>query len=196
MDLYSIVLFVHIAFAIVWLGGGVAIQLFAAIHDRASDAVGLEKTLTGASQLGPKLFTPAGLIVLAAGIFMTIDGPWSFGSLWIILALIGFVASFGIGILWLGPQAERINEIAESEGRMTPEAHAMTMRALVVARVDTVILFLIVFNMVIKPAGSDIGTLIFMAAALALGSAFFIWRGRSIEIEGGAGAETEPAVPA
>lgn len=192
MDFYSIVLFVHIAFAIVWIGGAVAIQLIASIHDRASDAVGLEKTLAGASQLGPKLFTPAGLIVLAGGIFMTIDGPWSFGSLWIILALIGFVASFGIGVLWLGPQAERVDEITQSAGGMTPKAHAMTMRALVVARVDTLILFLIVFAMVIKPTGSDVGALVLMAAALLVGSAFFIWRGRAIEIEGGGGPEPEP----
>ncbi|HEX2111895.1 MAG TPA: hypothetical protein VHF67_10110 [Gaiellaceae bacterium] len=39
-----------------------------------------------------------------------------------------------------------------------------------------------VFNMVVKPTGEDVGMLVFMAAVLADGAAYFGWRARLIGV--------------
>ena len=41
--------------------------------------------------------------------------------------------------------------------------------------------FLVVFDMVVKPTGDDVGTLLFMGAMLVLVGGYFIWRARTLE---------------
>lgn len=184
MDLYSLLLFAHIAFAIVWLGSGILLQVLANRFDREDDAVALEKIFGTTESLAHTLFMPSSLAVLLTGIALTIDGSWSFGSLWIVLALIGFALTFLIGSLWIGPQSGRVGRAMERDGGMSSEAQVLAKRMMVVARIDTVVLFLVVFDMAVKPSGNDGGTLVLMAAVLVGAAILFGWRARSVEIEG------------
>lgn len=183
MDLYSLLLFGHITFVIIWLGSGLFLQLLADRFDRTDDAVALEKIFESTEHFANTLFVPSSLVVVATGIGLTIDGSWSFGDLWVVLGLVGFVLTFLMGSLWLGPQSGRIKKVIERDGGMSAEAQAMAKRMLTVARIDTVVLFLVVFDMSVKPGGNDTGTLILMAAVLVAGAALFTWRAHSVGIE-------------
>ena len=88
-----------------------------------------------------------------------------------------------MGSLWLGPQSGRIKRVMERDGGMSTEAQGMAKRMLTVARIDTVVLFLVVFDMAVKPGGNDTGTLILMAAVLVAGAALFTWRAHAVGIE-------------
>lgn len=180
MDLYTLLLFAHIVFAIVWLGAGVSLQVIASKFDRADDAVALEKLFGITENLGHTLFMPSSLLVIVTGVALTIDGPWSFGSLWVVLALIGFATTFLIGMLWIGPQSGRVHEAMKSEGGMGPKAQALARRMMVVSRIDTTVLFLVVFDMVMKPSGDDTATLIVMAIVLLASIAIFGSRARAM----------------
>lgn len=182
MDFYSLFLFGHIAFAIVWLGSGVMLQVVASRFDRTDDAVALEKLFGITENLGHTLFMPSSLLVIATGVVLTIDGPWSFGSLWVVLALIGFVTTFLIGMLWIAPQSGRIHEVMQSDGGMSPRAQALARRMMVVSRIDTTVLFLVVFDMVMKPSGDDTGTLLVMAAVLLASIVIFGSRARTMAV--------------
>lgn len=183
MDFYSLLLFAHITFAIVWLGSGILLHVLLSRFNSADDAVALEKIFGSTEALGNRLFMPSSLLVLLSGIVLTIDGPWSFGSLWIVLALIGFALTFLIGALWIGPQSGRVKEAMERGGGMTEEARRLATRMMVVGRIDSVVLFLIVFDMAIKPTGDDVGALIVMAAVLVLAILVFGGRARALEPE-------------
>lgn len=193
MDLYSLLLFAHIAFAIVWLGSGVLLQVLASRFDREDDAVALEKMFGATASLAHSLFMPSSLAVIITGVALTIDGSWSFGALWIVLALVGFALTFLIGSLWIGPQSGRVGQTMARDGGMTAEAKFLAKRMMTVARIDTVVLFLVVFDMAVKPTGEDTGTLVFMAAVLVAAAAFFSWRARGVELES---PGHEPAAPA
>lgn len=193
MDLYALLLFGHIAFAIVWLGSGVMLQVLANQFDRADDDVAIEKIFQSTAKLSNTLFMPSGLLVLATGVLLIIDGTWSFSTLWVILGLIGFAFTFLMGSLWLGPQSHRIAGVIERQGGMNPQAQALIKRMLVVARIDTTVLFLVVFDMTVKPTGGDTGALVLMAAVLIAAILFFGMRARAVEIEGPRPGPTAPA---
>jgi hypothetical protein len=56
-----------------------------------------------------------------------------------------------IALVFLGPEAHRLNKISAELGPKSPEAQARLRRILLVARVDVALMFLIVFDMVAKP---------------------------------------------
>jgi hypothetical protein len=105
------------------------------------------------------------------------DSPWSFGDLWITLGLFGFAASFFTGLLYLKPQGERMGAVIAEYGPMSPEALRHGKKLLVVARVQLLVLFLVVADMVLKPTTNDPWTVIVLAAIL---SAVAMWGAAAI----------------
>src|SRR5690606_25626701 len=126
------------AFAIVWIGAGVMLQVLANRFDHADDAVALEKIFESTEHLGHTMFMPSSVVVIATGVALAIDGSWSFGSLWVVLGLIGFALTFIMGTFWLQPQSGHVKRQMERDGGMSPRAQALAKRMMVVARIDTV----------------------------------------------------------
>ena len=108
MTRYELLLFLHIAAAIVWLGGAMVLQYFAFRADRADDPLETHRVAMDAEWLAMRLFVPASLAVLVVGILLVLDGPWSFDQAWIVLGLLGYAFSFFLGILFLSPESGRI----------------------------------------------------------------------------------------
>jgi hypothetical protein len=82
---------------------------------------------------------------------MTINGKIGYNQFWIIFGLVAWGLSAATGMLFLGPEAHRLNKVAAEHGPKSPEAQARLRRILLVARVDVALMFLIVFDMVAKP---------------------------------------------
>jgi putative copper export protein len=179
MSRYEILLFLHLTAAIVWVGSNVLLQILATMTERAKDDVTFAKLFSYSAELAPKLFVPAGLLTVLFGIGMVADGPWSFDMLWLVLALVGFAGAFGVGIAVFKPEAERIAAMIERDGGMTAESTAAARRFVTMTRFDLVVLFVIVFDMAVKPTGDDVGALLVMAAALIGGVALVHARART-----------------
>ncbi len=151
MNRYEWLLFLHIAAAIVWLGGGMAIQVLAIRANRAVDPARMTTIAHEAEWFGTRIALPSSLTVLVVGIILTIDGPWDFGQTWIVLALIGFGLSFVTGAAFLGPESGRIGKLLAAEGPESPAVRARIQRIFLVSRIELVLLYLIVLDMVLKP---------------------------------------------
>jgi hypothetical protein len=104
-----------------------------------------------AEWFGMRIFLPSSLTVLVLGIILTVDGPWDFGQTWIILALIGWGLSFVTGAAFLGPESGRIGKLLAAEGPESPAVRARIQRIFLVSRIELVLLYLIVLDMVVKP---------------------------------------------
>jgi uncharacterized membrane protein len=148
---YEWLLFFHIAAAIVWLGGGVAIQVLAVRANRTDDTARMVAIAHEAEWFGTRVFLPSSLLVLVLGIILTLDGPWDFGQTWIVLALIGYGLSFVTGAAFLGPESGRIGKLLAAEGPDSPAVQARIQRIFLVARIELVLLYLIVLDMAVKP---------------------------------------------
>jgi uncharacterized membrane protein len=171
MSYYEILLFLHIGAATVWLGSGFFLQMLIFRAQRAGD-VGLTRGIASNSGwMAQRIFIPASLAVLILGILLTIEGPWSFGDLWIVLGLAGYAASFLIGILFQEPEGKRIHAAMEA-GDQTRAAFLIS-RINAVARIELVILYLVVAAMALKPTGDD-GLTLILCAVVLLG-ALAVW---------------------
>jgi uncharacterized membrane protein len=181
MTRYDLYKFIHIAGAVTWAGAGVLIQVLVYRANRARDEGTIRYLFNEIGVLSKVIFIPASLAVGVFGIVMVVDGPLSFDELWLTLGLIGYIATFVTGIGIISPKTERIGEQIERDGgTVTPSSLVEIQKLLALLRIDTVVLYLVVAVMAIKPTGDDAGLLIVMAAILIAGVALVASQVRGI----------------
>ena len=166
MTSYEFLFLLHIIVVIIWLGAGFTMDLLFLRAERTRNPAELGKTGELQEWLVPRLFIPSGLLTLVLGVLLVWDGPWSFGDLWILIGLAGWIASFGVGFLFIRPQGEKMKEIVARHGPTSVEAQHHGRRLGVVARVQLLALFLVVVDMVLKPTSDDPWTLVVLTAIL------------------------------
>ncbi len=183
MTLYELLLFVHILATVIWIGAGFFSLVLAIAYDRDSEESAIRRFLVDQERLALKLFMPSALVVVLMGIALVIESDaWSFDQLWIVLGLIGFAATFVTGLFLIKPASEKIGAEMEREGgRLTPRLRTDIRKLMVKARVDQVVLAVVIFDMVVKPTGDDAGALIAMAAVLVAGLAYILMRLRALD---------------
>jgi uncharacterized membrane protein len=176
---YEVLLYLHIALAIVWLGSGLLLQVLGYRAVSTNDLGRIKSLLDESHWLTNRLFIPSSLAVLVLGILLTIEGPWEFSDLWIVLGLAGYAMTFLTGLLFLSRQVRTIAQVMERDGGMSPAAVAETKRFFLIGRVDLVVLYTVVLDMVLKPTADEAGTLVLMAAAILVATALSVWRLRA-----------------
>lgn len=142
---------VHVSFAVIWIGGGALLTILGVIAERKNDPVELAVVARQAAMVGEKLFSPAAIVVLLAGIAMMSNVHWGWGHFWVVFGLLGFASTFAIGMGVLGPAAKRARALSETAGPESPETVAAIKRILLIARFDVAILLLVIVDMVVKP---------------------------------------------
>ena len=166
MSYYDVLLFLHILGAAIWFGGGFILLVLATRFSRVRDNNGLESLFRQANFISSRVFTPAALAVLVLGILMVIEGPWTFGMLWIVLGLVGYALTFVTGLALLMPLAKRIAAAMERDGGMTDESAAETAALFRKMRIDYAVIGIVIADMALKPTADDIGTLVLFAAII------------------------------
>jgi uncharacterized membrane protein len=179
MSWYEFLLFVHVSCAVIWLGGGFVFQVYGFAVQKGGDPAEMATFAGRAGRIGERLFTPAAVLVLLAGIGLMIEGSWDWGALWVVFALVAFAGSFALGIGVLSPTAKRL----EAVGPATPKGQAITRRIFALLRIDLAFLFAIVFAMTVKPTTDDVGTVLVVAAILALLTVVFLRGARAAASE-------------
>ena len=147
---YRILLYLHIFAATVWLGGGFYFHYKFTTLRRANDVASMVAVGREVEHVGNRVFAPAAGIVLLMGILMVAFGDYGF-DLWIVLALIGYAVTFATGLLFIGPTSSKVAEAVQEKGIDAPEVAAQMDRLLLIARIDYVVLLLILADMVFKP---------------------------------------------
>jgi uncharacterized membrane protein len=166
MTRYEFLLILHVIAVIIWLGAGFTMDLLFLRAERTRDPAEIGKAGELQEWLVPRVFIPTGLLTLVLGVLLVWDSPWSFGDLWILIGLAAWIGSFGVGFLFIRPQAEKIKEIIARYGPTSVQAQRHGRRLGVVARVQLLALFLVVVDMVLKPTSDDPWTFVVLAAIL------------------------------
>lgn len=168
MSWYEFLLYVHVAAAVVWVGGGFAAQFFALRALRALDPKRLAEFAADVEWIGSRVFVPASLAAFGSGVWLVVDASfWSFGDDWIVIALGLFAITFLSGAFFFGPEAGRISKLVADEGPSSPKTQARIQRILALSRADLVVLFLLLFDMVVKPSFDDV----WLYVAIGVGAA-------------------------
>jgi uncharacterized membrane protein len=152
LDLVETLKTVHVLAAVIWVGGAFTVQFFAIRATSSGDPAKLVEFGPNAEWVGKRIFTPASLLVLIMGIWMTIERPEvAFGDEWIVIGLVGILFSAVVGSTFLGPESGRIGKLIEAKGPSDPDVARRMKRLFLVSRVELVILLLIVVDMVVRP---------------------------------------------
>lgn len=172
MDLYHVVLFVHVLTAIVVVGGSFALDFMAA-RTRRSRSVETLRSWLQALTIASKAIAASAALTLVAALYLTFDGGW-WGDGWLMVSLVLFLTAGALAGSVMDKGVARMSEIAEGfpDGPMTPELGrqlAQPTMALVgpmMIGIDVAIVFL----MTNKPA--LVGSLTVAAVTVGVGAAF------------------------
>ncbi len=151
MSLHELLLFVHVLAAAAWFGAALLLLLIVELAARAGDRAGVLKLGEYEDRLASLLFIPSALIVLAGGIALVFDGPWSFtGDGWVIAGLALFAAIFVLGVAFIVPAGKKLKELAGS-GAPGEEIDAQIGKLRMLSVIDVGLLVLAIFFMTVKP---------------------------------------------
>ncbi|WP_192182056.1 DUF2269 family protein [Mesorhizobium amorphae] len=168
MDWYSIVKFLHVVSATLWVGGGFVLFLLGVLAERAGNIEDKLQAMRASGQLGGRFFAPMSMLTLIFGLIMC--GFWiGFSDLWILIGLAGYATTFSIGMFIFKPTAERMAGMIAKDG-VTPAALAVGQRMMSVARFDYAVMLVIVADMVLKPTAHDLAVLAGMALVVVAGA--------------------------
>jgi uncharacterized membrane protein len=147
---YTLVKYVHVVCAVIWVGGAFLSQILALRAQRSTDPTELPKLGKGLSDVGMKVFLPASLVLFVAGVIMVIHS-FAFGQTWIAISVALWIVSAASGALYLGPRAAKVATMFEAEGPGSVAGRALLGQILIVSRVELVSFAVIIFLMIAKP---------------------------------------------
>lgn len=151
MSLYEGLLAVHILAAVVWVGGGTALQIMGTRIRATGDGAAMAMFSHQAEWIGMKVFMPISIVQLASGIWLVLETGYGFGEFWVAFGIFGILSSAIVGATYLGPQSGKLGTLAQTKGFDDPETQAVLERVVLVSRIELAILFLVVLDMAIKP---------------------------------------------
>jgi hypothetical protein len=148
---YQALLFGHIAFIAIWIGTDTCIQLLV-LRALGKGPEATASLLADVEWLGTRLLVPTSLLVVIFGLGLVgnVDA-YEISQFWVSAGLAVFVASFVAGAAYLGPESGRISSLVAERGAEDAEVQKRIRRVFWVSRIELVLLFLVVLDMVVKP---------------------------------------------
>jgi uncharacterized membrane protein len=148
---YGLFKAIHVTFAVLWVGGGAMLTLLAIVAERSKDPLQIAQVARQAATVGEKFFAPVGLVTFLMGLAMMFNTNWGWGKLWVVAGLVGYVATFAVGIGLIAPTVKKLHAVIEANGPTHPDSIALIKRVMLITRVDSAVLLLVVLDMVTKP---------------------------------------------
>lgn len=148
--MYKFLLFLHVAAAVIWVGGGFALNVLGNRMAKASGADAMAAFARQVEFVGKKIFAPVSGLLFLAGVFLTLD-RWSFKDLWIAIGVVGFLYSAITGAAIIGPLSGRTGKLIQERGADDPEVAANTKKLFMLGRVELFVMFIVIAAMTMKP---------------------------------------------
>jgi uncharacterized membrane protein len=167
--------FVHVAVAVIWVGGGLMMQFFGIRASMSGEPARMAALGEDIEWIANRVFIPSSLIAFVTGLLLVYELPfYEITTDWILLGLLLYATTFLAGVLFLGPESGRIGKLME-EG--SPDVPRRMQRLIMFARLDLVLLFGIIYVMSVKPDFGDSALLEgLLGGALAAGLVYWRYR--------------------
>ncbi len=151
MTLTEVLLTVHIVGAIFWVGGNFITNIWAWRAEKTANQEQALWFLGMAEWIGMRVYLPLSLIVVSAGAWLVSEAGWGYDKMFVQIGLTGFVLTFIGGAALISPALKKAHSAVSEHGIDSTEAKSAIGRLNLISRIDLLILFLVVLNMVIKP---------------------------------------------
>ena len=101
MTWYTFLLFVHVTMAVIWVGGGLMMQLFGVRAVMSGDPSRLATLGEDIEWIANRVFIPASLLAFLSGILLVLESDfYGFGDDWIGVGLALYATTFLAGVLF------------------------------------------------------------------------------------------------
>lgn len=148
---YIILKSLHVLAAVAWVGGALTQNVLAERLIKSNDGTLMARFARESEWVGMHVYLPSSLALLALGIWMVATSAWNFTDLWIVIGIVGMLATVVTGAFFIGPTSKKIAAGIEANGPDDPEVRRHIETILKVGRVDLAVLLLVVVDMVTKP---------------------------------------------
>lgn len=158
ISFYNVVLFIHIAAVVLAFGVTFTYALMFSVTRRR-----FERHLPFLHHIqavvGERMIAPLAGLILLAGLYLAIDGPYDFSEPWIGISLLILVAILAAGGAYFGPREKRLAALAERDVAASPEGpvsfsaeyERLARQVRTVTLVANALVLLAIFLMVTKP---------------------------------------------
>lgn len=151
--LETLVHFLHLLAAIVWLGGVVALNILQLQVGRGPDRAALGPVLRRSDLYGRAVIAPAGAMTLLTGILLVIqDDQVSWSDLWVWWGIAGMVVSLGLGATLIRANNAGLRRLTAQPRYDDRQVSAGQRRAAVLYAINLLVLLSVVWAMVFQPS--------------------------------------------
>jgi uncharacterized membrane protein len=148
--LYLLIKWLHVLSAITAVGANITYGIWIARASQSPDV--LPFTLRNIKLIDDRLANPAYGLLLVTGLLMAFVAPLPLTTPWLTTALVLYVIVLLVGLLGYSPTLRRQIQALDSEGFSSPAYSALAGRGTLLGIVLAVLVVIIVFLMVVKPA--------------------------------------------
>jgi putative copper export protein len=150
--LETLVHFLHLLAAIVWLGGVVALNILQLQVGRGPDRAALGPLLRRSDVYGRAVIAPAGAMTLLTGILLVVqDDQVSWSDLWVWWGIAGMVVSLGLGATLIRANNAGLRRLTAQPRHDDRQVSAGQRRAAVLYAINLLVLLSVVWAMVFQP---------------------------------------------
>jgi uncharacterized membrane protein len=156
VQFYDVVTFVHVTSIVIGFGPTFAYAAFAIYAQREDGGVGLPAVGKATLFWDRTVNTGAMILILITGLYMTSDGPWSFGDFFVSWGFVAIIVLLGLTHAYFIPKtreqvrlAER--DLASPERKLSAEYDALTQRVAKIGTLAGLIIILTIYVMTAKP---------------------------------------------
>ena len=145
----NVLLIVHIAAIAVWFGGSIMNGVINAKIAGTSDMSAKATLARSEVNLGTQVYMPVAILTLLTGIGLVVVGDFQFESIWVSFGFLAIIVSAVLGPVKFKPLSEQI--AAGYEGGEVAAAEGASKQIAMWSTVNTLLLFVAIVLMVIKP---------------------------------------------
>jgi uncharacterized membrane protein len=149
--LYETLKSIHIIGTTVVVGGGVLITALLASAVIGRNGERIQAVSSIGAWVGPRVFAPAWALVLAFGIWTTLEGNLSFGDAWITIGFVVFAIALALGPSLHERHAKQMAAAIEEHRRDSTQALSVGKRELAVSFFEATLLIFTIWAMTAKP---------------------------------------------
>jgi hypothetical protein len=150
---YNVGVFIHILAVVLAFGPPLGYGILFSVLPRYPGAA--PAMLAGVEKVSKYLVYPGTLVVLVAGIYLMVDGPWEGDENWITIGFVAIIALLGLQHAFFRPQTAKARELAERDlDRGDPPSEEfleITKRFRTVGPIASLIVVVTIFFMTVKP---------------------------------------------
>lgn len=149
--IYNLLKFLHVAGAIIWIGGACALGLLNLRLTRSQNPAAVADLSLQSAAIGGAILGPAAWLTLLAGIFTAAQAGLNFGSLWIVWGFAGVLLSILIGAIFVRRATGDLHRLAANAHASALDMKKLQQRLATWTVINLIVLFSSVWAMVFKP---------------------------------------------